>query len=73
MPKTENFDDVVAFTHLGVYVSISTGNGFGKHTQLVKQFGYDDDRGVDEHTGFLAYVNDDGLVDVVGFLTLSFF
>jgi Astacin (Peptidase family M12A)/FG-GAP-like repeat len=60
-------DDVVGFGDAGVYVSLSTGTGFGEIQFVVAEFGYNSGWRLDTHPRYLADVNGDGKKDVVGF------
>jgi hypothetical protein len=61
-------DDVVGFGDAGVYVSLSTGVGFGQPTLWVGSFGYNAGGWrVEYHPRFMADVNGDHRADVVGF------
>ncbi len=60
--------DIVAFGNDGVYVSLSTGSGFGPPIRWVAGYSHNNgDWRADRHIRLLADVNGDGKKDVVGF------
>jgi hypothetical protein len=59
--------DIVGFGNAGVYVSLSTGSGFTAPALWVDNFGWDDGWRVNKHPRYLADVNGDDFLDVVGF------
>lgn len=59
--------DVVGFFKDGVYVSVSTGTGFGPATRWVANFSPQKGQWQEDNPRFLADVNGDGKDDVVGF------
>ncbi|RTL56533.1 MAG: hypothetical protein EKK46_04160, partial [Rhodocyclaceae bacterium] len=59
--------DAVGFGYDGVYVALSTGNGFGGGARWTSDFGNSSNVSVDAFVRTLADVNGDGLLDVVGF------
>lgn len=60
--------DVVRFAADGVWVALSTGDGFSTPTRWNTGFGTNDGyAGRDSHPRLLADVNADGLPDIVGF------
>lgn len=60
--------DIVRFAADGVWVALSTGDGFSTPTRWNTGFGTNDGyAGRDSHPRLLADVNSDGLLDIVGF------
>jgi hypothetical protein len=60
--------DIVGFGDEGVWVALGDGRGgFGAPFLAVRDFGYAQGWRVDRHPRFLADVNGDGLLDIVGF------
>jgi len=62
-------DDIVGFASAGVYVSLSTGNGFASPTRWLNSYGVSAGgwTSQDRYPRMLADMNGDGKDDVVGF------
>ena len=63
-------DDIVGFGETGVFVSLSSGSGFGSPQLWVSNYGYNSEAGgwrIDKHPRIMADVNGDGKDDIVGF------
>jgi len=58
--------DIVGFADAGVFVSLSTGEGFGAPTPWVWGFGRERGWQVPRHPRLLGDLDDDGQLDVVG-------
>ncbi|ACY18654.1 FG-GAP-like repeat-containing protein [Haliangium ochraceum] len=65
----DDMADVVAFGDSGVYVSLSTGSGFGPKTKWSQDYGYNTGSGwrIEKHVRELVDIDLDGRADVVGF------
>lgn len=59
--------DIVGFGNAAVFVSISTGTGFGAPEAVVQSMVYDQGWRVPDHPRLIADVTGDGRADVVGF------
>lgn len=59
--------DVVGFAEDGVYVALSTGNGFSTMKRWTAQFGAADGWSVQHHPRTLVDVNGDGRTDILAF------
>lgn len=59
--------DIVGFSSVGVYTSLSTGTGFSAPQLVINTFGYNQGWRVEKHPRYMADVNGDGRADVVGF------
>jgi hypothetical protein len=59
--------DIVGFTGGGTFVALSTGKGFSKGEQWVKDFGIDQGWTNKNHVRALGDLNGDGLDDIIGF------
>jgi len=59
--------DIVGFGEQGVIVALSTGDGFAEPEMWVDNYSYSNGWRVDKHPRFLADVNGDEKLDVVGF------
>lgn len=58
--------DIVGFGDGGVYVALNTGSGFGTEQRWSTSFGASAGWRVDRHPRFLADMNGDGKMDLVG-------
>ena len=66
--------DIVGFWNNGVYVALSTGNGFTQASKWSNDFGYvSGGWRVDQHPRMLTDVNGDGRADIVGFASRGVF
>ena len=59
--------DIVGFGDDGVWVALSTGNGFAPAQLMIAGFGYNQGWRVDKHPRFVADLNGDGYLDIVGY------
>ena len=60
--------DIVGFANEGVWIALSTGNGFSPAQDVLPEFGYlAGGWFVDRHPRLLADINGDGKHDIVGF------
>lgn len=60
-------DDVVGFGNTGVYISLSTGTGFGTSQYWNGSYSYNSGWRVDQHPRLTADTNGDNRNDIVGF------
>lgn len=64
----DGYDDIVGFGNLGVWVARSnTVNGFNPPQLVVGDFGYGSGWRVGRHPRFVADLNNDGYLDIVGY------
>jgi hypothetical protein len=59
--------DIVGFGSSGVWVSLSTGNGFAARTMWINDFNLNAGWRMTDHPRMMADVNNDGRADIVGF------
>ncbi len=59
--------DIVGFGNTGVYLSLSTGTGFGEPVLTVPNYGLNAGNWTSDHPRRVADVNGDGKADIVGF------
>ena len=60
-------DDVVGFGSSGVWLALSTGNGFDGPNLVLQDFQPNQGWRVDQHPRMLGDVNGDGMSDIIGF------
>jgi hypothetical protein len=60
-------EDIIGFGEQGVLVSLSTGGGFTEPEMWVDNYSYSNGWRVEKHPRMLADVNDDDMLDIVGF------
>lgn len=63
----DGLDDIVGFGEQGVLVSLSTGSSFMEPEMWVDNYSFSNGWRVEEHPRYLADVDDDGMLDIVGF------
>jgi hypothetical protein len=60
-------DDLIGFGYEGVWITLSTGSGFGPISKWTSNFNYNQGWRVEQHPRMAADVNGDGKDDLIGF------